>query len=181
MYSGFATSNMGSLFNDYLIERNRSLDEAWIQDFLATERVAWNRDNVASWSRWNVARPTFDGTHGTPGVYAVWSSSSFEGDRCLYVGMSDDIPRRLFEHLGGSGNPRLAESVPGFGSPSLGSPGLGSSRLGSPGFGSRGLGAPGFGSPRYFAAKTTDSYADAKRLESALIQRLQPEYNNAGK
>ena len=166
MYSGFATSNMGSLFNDYLIERNRSLDEAWIQDFLTTERVAWNRDNVARWSRWNVARPTFD---GTPGVYAIWSSSLFERDRCLYVGMSDNIPRRFFEHLIGSGNPRLAESVSGFGSPGFGSRGLGSSRFGS----------PGLGSPRCFAAKTTDSHADAVRLETALIQRLQPEYNIA--
>lgn len=147
---------MDSLFNDYLIERNRSLDEAWIQDFLATERVAWNRDNVARWSRWNVARPTFD---GTPGVYAIWSSSLFERDRCLYVGMSDNIPRRLFEHLSGSGNPRLAESVSFFGSP--------------------GLGRPGIGSPRYFTAKTTETYADAMRLESALIRRLEPEYNIA--
>ena len=86
---------------------------------------------------------------GQPGVYAIWTSLSEQVPRCLYVGSSNDLQRRLIEHIRYEENQLLFHYVYVYGSALL------------------------------FTFETTPTETVARDREYQVIRRLIPECNNA--
>ena len=85
---------------------------------------------------------------GQPGVYAIWTPQ-YSDARCIYVGSSINLQRRLNEHLRGSDNLLLRQYMAAYGSSLL------------------------------FTFERTWTVVAARDLEAQLIQLLNPECNIA--
>lgn len=84
-----------------------------------------------------------------PGVYAIWAPPWAQEVGCLYVGKSKNMRNRLLQHLNDAQNDALYRYIRDYEGYLL------------------------------FTAEPAASDAQAKLLESAMIQRLEPECNIA--